>query len=159
MFGCSAGNWNVIEIYAHGSTLSTALGYADFGGYMQGCFAVLIGGIHFRSLLNQPSQAFDMAVINGHVQGCFAVLIAGIDIHSPGVKQLFQAVAMTVGSAHVQWRLTLLIGDIDARWVDQAIETFPGTFSGSSVQYGNNICAVLYQNAPALEVFRQDGNV
>ena len=77
---------------------------------MQGCFATLIGGIHFRPFFNQLSQTFDMAVISGQVQGCFAVIIGGMNIHSLGFKQLFQTFAKPVGSAHVQWRLTFLIG-------------------------------------------------
>ncbi|USE36555.1 hypothetical protein MJO57_31865 [Endozoicomonas sp. SCSIO W0465] len=132
---------------------------ADFGGYMQGCFAVLIDGIQIRPIFNQRSQASDAAIVNGQMQGCFATVIAGIDLLSADFKQSFQAPAMTFGRSDMQRRLTFLIGFIDVSRVEREIEKFQRTFSGSSVHYGNNICTMLFQNTSALDVFRQNSDV
>ena len=82
----------------------------------------------------------------------------GIDIRFH-VNQLCQAFAMPVGSGDVQWSLAFLIGGIDVGRVDQLIQTFHRTFSGTNVQCGNNIRSLSYQNVAALVVLCHDSEV
>ncbi|WBA82891.1 hypothetical protein [Endozoicomonas sp. GU-1] len=114
-------------------------------GQMQGCFAVLIGGIQICPISNprsqtseiylfsnQQSQASVMAVLSSQMQGCFSIVIGGIQ-NRPIFNQLSQAFVVAVTSSQMQGCFAAIVAGIDLLFAD-----FKHPFQVPAMPFGCN---------------------
>nr|WP_145999922.1 hypothetical protein [Endozoicomonas acroporae] len=101
-------------------------------GHVQGCFAVLIGGIQICLISNQQSQASAMAVLSCQMQGCFSIVIGGIQIR-PIFNQLSQAFVVAVTSGQMQGCFAAIVAGIDLLFAD-----FKHPFQVPAMPFGCN---------------------